>query len=365
MIEKIARNLVDILKKSPYVSLFSDEENIIDFHQWSEGKEHLATFAIKIAEDVEPSFYFQFIDWKGRGNYYLVVFPQTKVGPVLEIHNFDATLNRLSWKYKPTKQDGKNQSRCEYFCEYNGALEVVFPLPKNENEVGSFIESLARCALSRIKADNIDRVSELNSRVIIEEEDQVTPSESIRDIKNFILFGPPGTGKTFITRKHAVDIISGPTPQDSEEAFLMPQNEKAKIAEVIKKRIIVFSTENVCDYLIRKDYIQFRLWKSKYRDRGLHFEVWTEKMRFMLDYEPERADSEKKDILKDILTNNITLFKNMGPLSERSSIGNRLISSCYSNFDELIPDFVTFVQLMMAILKKEGFIKILQSEEKL
>lgn len=159
MQKKAAKNIVDLLDKS---SDFANTKFVIeeilegdyleDFHQWADFKSHLGSFLIR-KEDDKTALWFVFNQWNPNHGYYLIVFPENRKGPLIEIQKKDD--EDLKWRYKPSKRDGKNSERKEYFREYFGDVEVTVSVPKNTWEVVDFIEDIFQLTDVRVKSDEL------------------------------------------------------------------------------------------------------------------------------------------------------------------------------------------------------------------
>jgi hypothetical protein len=125
------------------------------FHDWADHKSNLGTYEIKILDD---SYYFLFIDWRNsEDNYYIVVYPKNRKGPLAEIHKTKDIMDQthLEWSYKPMKQDGRNQERKELFVRKMSSLTLNFSIPTTVLELSKFIEDILLAVTCRISADNL------------------------------------------------------------------------------------------------------------------------------------------------------------------------------------------------------------------
>ncbi len=158
MLKKVCEEIVIKIKEYSEISdKFIIEEfnkEIFDFHQWVDGKRILGIFLITSKESNEK-YYFIFIDWKETGEYYLVICPEKRTGPLVEIHKKDDNFD-LVWKYSPSKRDGKNNERKEYFEKFYGALETRIRIPLYIDEVEGFIYDVIDLVIKRCKADILD-----------------------------------------------------------------------------------------------------------------------------------------------------------------------------------------------------------------
>lgn len=130
-----------------------------NFHHWAD--ERPCEGAFLVGSDAELAFWFVIVDWKRNGSYYLTVFPESRSGPLAEIHECFGELGSetFRWKYIPTKHDGKNPERKEYFEAAFGSTEVSISIPNDSNEVEDFFAEVFLLAVCRLKSDALDLVS--------------------------------------------------------------------------------------------------------------------------------------------------------------------------------------------------------------
>ena len=98
------------------------------------------------------------VDWKRSANFYVVLFPESRIGPLAELHEWtdeDGDLP-LHWTYSPTKRDGKNPERRAYFEEAFLSTEVSSSVPTDTETVGEFLGEFFSLAESRRKAGVLD-----------------------------------------------------------------------------------------------------------------------------------------------------------------------------------------------------------------
>lgn len=127
------------------------------FHQWADG--HPCDGAFLFKDSQGHGLWILLIDWRDQNNFYVVLFPESKAGPIAEIHKLiDDTPTEaiLRWRYSPSKHDGRNEERKAYFLEAFLSDEVQISVPKRADEVDDFIEELFALASSRLKADKLD-----------------------------------------------------------------------------------------------------------------------------------------------------------------------------------------------------------------
>ncbi|MBU9551989.1 HNH endonuclease [Burkholderia multivorans] len=95
------------------------------------------------------------IDWKKTGNYYIVIFPESRLGPICELHKLlaHASIPTLEWTYPPSKRDGKNEQRRAYFLATYGSETTTLILPQTAAQIDNFVDDLFELAEYRLKAD--------------------------------------------------------------------------------------------------------------------------------------------------------------------------------------------------------------------
>lgn len=161
MEQSIARNISTLLSVVESGNRYKLEcwyasGNLTNFHQWADGKPCEGAFLFTDQQTV--GIWILLIDWKEDGNFYVVLFPLSRVGPVAEIHETHGEGEEisLSWKYSPTKRDGRNLERKQYFIEALLSDVVTISIPFGSDEVDDFIGELFTLATSRQKADSLD-----------------------------------------------------------------------------------------------------------------------------------------------------------------------------------------------------------------
>ena len=98
------------------------------------------------------------LEWNRNNGFYVVLFPEDRKGPVAEIHTVieEADGNILKWKYSPSKRDGLNDKRKEYFEKYFFDVDVSIDLPNSSKEVVDFFGELLSLYENRNKAHCLD-----------------------------------------------------------------------------------------------------------------------------------------------------------------------------------------------------------------
>ncbi|MBX2890305.1 MAG: HNH endonuclease [Saprospiraceae bacterium] len=131
----------------------TDGERISNFHDWANGKLYEGAFLIR--NDYGEAYWLVLIKWNLKIGYYLVVFPEKKSGPMIEIRNLENTSASkfFTWRYKPSKRDKNNEERKRIFEKYSLDLNVSISFPEKSYEVQAFLDELFSLAEIRIKAD--------------------------------------------------------------------------------------------------------------------------------------------------------------------------------------------------------------------
>jgi len=160
--KEIARQLSTVTDSDEKKYMLAEQINtkrLSGFHQWADGHSYEGAFLFK--EQTGNGIWILLIDWRDQNNFYLVLFPESKTGPIAEIHKLientpdEAILN---WRYSPSKHDGRNEERKSYFIKAFLSDEVQISVPVNNDDVDDFIEELFSLASSRVKADELDPV---------------------------------------------------------------------------------------------------------------------------------------------------------------------------------------------------------------
>ena len=125
------------------------------FHPWTEGKPAFEAYLISTMS--KSNLWLALVEWdkKRIGEFYLVVFPESRSVPIAEIHSEanDMNGNSLRWFYKPIKQDGKNPQRADGFERVYGTRHVSIPIPADNAAIDGFFSTLATLA------DTVDQLA--------------------------------------------------------------------------------------------------------------------------------------------------------------------------------------------------------------
>lgn len=123
------------------------------FHQWADDRACEGAFLVQ-GDDLVRTWLL-LLDWKMTGNYYVVVFPENRLGPVCELHRMrpDGLEPTLEWTYTPRKRDGKNEQRQAYFLATYGTDTAALNLPETATQIDDFVDDLIELVEYRRKAD--------------------------------------------------------------------------------------------------------------------------------------------------------------------------------------------------------------------
>lgn len=119
--QKIARLLSSVADSRDSGYKLEDKiqtEQLAGFHQWADGRPYDGAFFFRDMEG--HGLWILLIDWRNQNNFYVVLFLESKIGPIAEIHKLIdgmPTEAVLSWRYSPSKRDGNNEERKAYFRE--------------------------------------------------------------------------------------------------------------------------------------------------------------------------------------------------------------------------------------------------------
>lgn len=160
-----AKGIIDLIQKSEsiLVDRFKIEDKKFEkylyrFHLRAknrENRENLGTFLFRQISS-KTAYWFLFIEWNPNHGFYLIVYPEKRTGPLIEIHK--VSNKNLQWKYSPAKRDGKNIDRKEYFKKYFQSTDVEISIPENFKEVEDFIQEIFQLTENRLKSDSLDEV---------------------------------------------------------------------------------------------------------------------------------------------------------------------------------------------------------------
>jgi predicted HNH restriction endonuclease len=142
------------------IEVFSDGEELEDFHQWADYKSIVGGF--KIINQRNETYNILLIDWREENNYYFVIFSKNRAMVIAELHELVEIKDEdyLFWRYKPTKQDGRNDERKKIFSKYMQTVEVLIKIPQNTEELEQFFDELFLVCRNRVIADKLINVTD-------------------------------------------------------------------------------------------------------------------------------------------------------------------------------------------------------------
>jgi hypothetical protein len=126
------------------------------FHQWVDGKSLVS--ADRVDRGDGRHLILLLIDWAETGEFYCVVFPENRSGPLAEIWSVrhGAGAENLVWTYKPVKRDGHNGRRLAYFRRHVGDTTMTLEVPATAWDVRRFLDDVCALVDNRLKADMLD-----------------------------------------------------------------------------------------------------------------------------------------------------------------------------------------------------------------
>jgi hypothetical protein len=133
--------------------------NLSGFHQWADGKPSDGAFLFRNGSSKGVGLWVLLLMWNPRkSDYYLVIFPETKLGPLAEIHHYSSSdgAEILSWRYVPKKQDKNNSARKAHFAQAFLSGEAQISVPQNVDDIEGFLDELYSLVDCRIKADELN-----------------------------------------------------------------------------------------------------------------------------------------------------------------------------------------------------------------
>jgi len=146
---------VNTLQTSDYVLKDSIVvESLKSFHSWADDKPCLGAFLFDNKNG--EAYWLLLIDWRRKDNFYVVLYPESKTGPIAEIHKYSESERTLNWQYSPSKRDGRNNERKLYFQEAFLTDNVQISIPSGPYEIDDFLEELFCLAKVRLKADQLE-----------------------------------------------------------------------------------------------------------------------------------------------------------------------------------------------------------------
>jgi HNH endonuclease len=126
------------------------------FHEWADGKALVS--ADRITRGDGTRLILLLIDWADTGEFYYVIFPADRSGPLAEVWRVrpGAGTDNLLWTYAPKKRDGKNDRRVDYFRRHVGDVKLSLAIPTSVEDVPRFLDDTFALVDNRMKADALD-----------------------------------------------------------------------------------------------------------------------------------------------------------------------------------------------------------------
>ena len=166
MNEKTAEHLVHVLSTDLRDSVkFNLSDRIqklplTGFHSFANGKPCMGAFKVNRVQS--ESLWVLVIDWRGNGNFYVVIYPEDhNLAPIAELHNVRERQDSIDlvWKYITRKRDEFNEERKKAFIYGVGGTEYVVSLPGSSVTVDDFLNGLFTLAAVRVAADERETVA--------------------------------------------------------------------------------------------------------------------------------------------------------------------------------------------------------------
>lgn len=132
-----------------------DDGRMKNFHHMADGELYEGAFLIR--NEYGQAYWLVLIQWNSKIGYYVIVYPEKRTGPMIEIHKLVHEENSKSfkWRYKPSKRDPNNENRKHIFEKYYLDVNVVISFPEKPFEVLGFLDELFSLAEIRLKADGL------------------------------------------------------------------------------------------------------------------------------------------------------------------------------------------------------------------
>lgn len=127
-----------------------------DFHQWANGKALIS--ADLIERGPNDALILLLIDWREENEWYLIACAATNRAPLAEVWQAEALgeIENLVWRYRPSKRDGHNAERLEYFKRHVGDLTLRISVPDPVDRGSRFLDDVFDLVDNRVRADILD-----------------------------------------------------------------------------------------------------------------------------------------------------------------------------------------------------------------
>lgn len=161
MRRETARRISDYLanrtsSSSAYlVNRLQSDRPLRGFHEWADGMPLISADRVTRADD---ALILLLIEWRRGGEWYVVACSPSTHGPLAELwveegQNEGAV---LSWRYRPSKRDGRNEDRVSYFQRVVGDVALRISIPAAEDGDDRFLDDIFDLVDIRGRADDLD-----------------------------------------------------------------------------------------------------------------------------------------------------------------------------------------------------------------
>jgi hypothetical protein len=124
-----------------------------EFHTWVDGKPSLSIDRVR--RDDGLTCFLLIVLWRGNNNWYIVMYPEDRSQPLVEIHKVEHGGRSLNWQYSPRKRDGRNAERISCFKRVFGDTRVRVLVPIDVESTAAFLLKIFDLVVNRIVADNL------------------------------------------------------------------------------------------------------------------------------------------------------------------------------------------------------------------
>jgi hypothetical protein len=138
------------------ITRFQNDSPLTGYHHWADTMPLIAAYHVERSEDDRLDILL--IDWRRRGEWYITVCSAENHNPLAELWREEDFLGSkgLSWRYKPSKQDGRNSDRLEYFRRVVGDLTMHLTIPGPTDSDDRFLSDIFELVDTRTRADELN-----------------------------------------------------------------------------------------------------------------------------------------------------------------------------------------------------------------
>ena len=122
---------------------------VVGFHQFIDSRDTVGAFEIETSD--KQKYYLFFVPWYLDERYSLVLHARGVKEAI--IGATDVRDKIIHWRYKPAKQDGRNEERRNKFTEKYLSIKAEVRVPQVAAEVEGFLNELLKIAWARIHAE--------------------------------------------------------------------------------------------------------------------------------------------------------------------------------------------------------------------